>query len=138
MIIVKKIIKQFVLIHNRFNFFQIFTGLSLRLQGPSSAYGTGRVEVFHSGQWGTICDNGWGINDARVVCRQLGYRYTIRALPRLHAPEGTGQIWLDHVHCTGSEQNLISCFHGGWGNHNCEHDQDAGVECTSGKIRQSY
>ena len=103
----------------------------IRLQGPSSSRGIGRVEVFYSGEWGTVCDDFWDFNDATVVCRQLGYKYTIRALQGSQVVDGTGQIWLDNVACTGSEQNLASCSHRGWGRHDCSHYEDAGVECSS-------
>ena len=33
----------------------------------------GRVEICQSGEWKTVCDNNWGENEARVVCRQLGH-----------------------------------------------------------------
>ena len=32
----------------------------------------GRVEICKDNLWGTICNDGWGTHDARVVCRQLG------------------------------------------------------------------
>ena len=89
------------------------------------------MEIFYNGSWGTICDDNWDINDAQVVCRQLGYDVGVRAVPGKYVPDGTGQIWLDDVACTGSEQSLSSCPHNGWGRHDCLHSFDAGVECSS-------
>lgn len=108
-----------------------FTDNAIRLKGPLSSSGKGRVEVYHNGRWGTICDDSWDIKDANVACRQLGYVQAVRQLVGSQVPDGTGQIWLDDVNCRGSEQSLASCRHNGWGSHNCGHHEDAGVECSS-------
>ena len=55
----------------------------------------------------------------------------MRALRGEQVPSGSGRIWLDDIECIGSEQNLTSCSHKGWGNSDCsDHSKDAGVECS--------
>jgi hypothetical protein len=107
--------------------------IAIQLKGPESSNGTGRVEVLYKGEWGTICDRGWNMNAARVVCRDLGYRFAVRNILRARVPrKSTGRIWLNNVVCTGREQTLESCSHSDWGNtHYCRHYSDVGVQCSS-------
>ncbi|XP_072169982.1 neurotrypsin-like [Diadema setosum] len=105
---------------------------NVRLVDGTSAL-NGRVEVFHDQQWGTVCDDFWSSNDAVVVCRQLGYTTAKRAVSNAYFGEGSADqpIHLDDVLCDGTESRLINCRHNEWGDENCEHDEDAGVECTN-------
>ena len=43
--------------------------------------------------------------------------------------EGTGPIWIDDVHCTGTEIRLVDCPRTAFGAHNCIHFEDASVRC---------
>ena len=52
------------------------SGMPVRLVGGESPR-EGRVELYLSGQWVTVCDDGWTDHDAEVVCRQMGYRYVL-------------------------------------------------------------
>ena len=96
--------------------------------------GEGRVEIFHAGHWGTVCDDFWDIIDAQVVCRELGYSRALGAPRRAFFGEGNGHIWLDDVHCDGSEQSIRMCPHRGWNNENCRHTEDASVICSIGSV----
>uniref|UniRef100_A0A3Q2G190 SRCR domain-containing protein n=1 Tax=Cyprinodon variegatus TaxID=28743 RepID=A0A3Q2G190_CYPVA len=101
----------------------------IRLAG-SDGYCSGRVEIYHSGAWGTVCDDGWGTTQAQIVCRQLGCGYVLSVPPPGYFGEGTGPIWLDNVQCQGNENALSTCSHRGYGIHDCGHHEDAGVFCS--------
>lgn len=103
----------------------------MRLAGGSNE-AQGRVEIFYQGQWGTVCDEGWDINDGMVVCRQLGYQETISitSMASNYGP-GSGPIQLQDVACQGGENNLFMCtLPSALGDvSTCLHSNDAGVIC---------
>ena len=90
--------------------------------------------MYHNGVWGTVCDNGWDLNDTQVICRELGYGNAVAALKYSFYGPGFGQIWLEYVNCVGTETSIGDCPHRGWGSHNCGHYEDASVKCSSGKF----
>ena len=102
----------------------------LRLIGGSGP-AEGRVEIYYSGTWGTVCDGDWDINDAGVVCRQLGYSSAFSAPHSARFGQGSGKIWLDDVQCQGDENSIVNCQHNPWGVQDCVHREDASVICSS-------
>ena len=69
--------------------------------------------------------------------------------PAARFGSGSGPIFLDQLHCSGSEQSLLDCpTFTDLGLHNCDHSMDAGVKCrglymsmhwcSRGKGRQSW
>ena len=115
------------------------------------------MEVLYDiSSWGTVCEDHFGLLDAQVVCRQLGYstsgRPVLSQLMRLiifhvryyfnagavyflsaHFGEGSGTIFIDNVQCTGSEARLVDCNYDP-NTSDCQHSEDAGVRCIPGKI----
>ncbi|XP_009081600.1 PREDICTED: T-cell differentiation antigen CD6 [Acanthisitta chloris] len=88
----------------------------------------GRVELEQEGTWGTVCDDGWDIPDADVVCRQLQCGYAISANGSATFGRGQGPILLDEVGCKGHEEHLWECAAAS--EHDCSHKEDAGVVCS--------
>ena len=109
----------------------------IRLANGRQAH-EGRVEIYHDGQWGTVCNDIWDetahsdpreSRESRVVCRQLGYAGG--GVSSLDFGLGSGPIWLDEVACTGYEDRLEDCEDSGWGEHDCKPREDIGVVCST-------
>ncbi|CAI5671654.1 unnamed protein product, partial [Oreochromis niloticus] len=112
----------------------ICSDVSIILTGSGSTQCSGRVEVYHNNSWGTVCDDGWDLNDAEVICRQLNCGSALEVPQSAQFGAGTGQIWLDHVTCSGNENSLTECQHSGFLSNTCEHGQDAAVICSDVSI----
>ena len=100
---------------------------NVRLVGGNSSY-EGRVEIYRMGKWGTVCDQGWDINDATVLCRQLGYSRAVEAKRSAYYGVGSGKLWMDVFRCRGNETELQHCPMSLW-KFGCDHSEDAGVIC---------
>ncbi|XP_062373457.1 scavenger receptor cysteine-rich type 1 protein M130-like [Sardina pilchardus] len=115
----------------------LICGDAVRLVNGSSRC-SGRVEVLHRGLWGTVCDNGWDLRDAAVVCRELGCGVAVEALKGAQFGQGSGDIWMSGVECVWSESTVKDCNSHRWGAENCGHHQDAGVICSGVQLGHSY
>jgi len=98
----------------------------VKLVGDSGS--RGRLEVYHNGTWGTVCNNGFTDAAARVVCYSLGYGHTGLFVGSSYGG-GSGRVWLNDVQCSGSESKITDCPHSGWGGQNCSHSDDVSVSC---------
>ena len=55
------------------------------------------MEVYYNGTWGTICHTNWSIDDASVVCRQLGYARAFAAPDYGAFGAGSGPVRLSVI-----------------------------------------
>ena len=91
------------------------------------------MEIYHNGEWGTVCDDGWDTADATVVCRQLGFYSSVRAFESANAGQGTGPIWLSRLSCIGDELSLLECSRLSTRTKNCTHFDDAALSCSGSR-----
>ena len=95
------------------------------------------MEIYYNGEWGTLCNYGWDLNDAQVVCRQLGFGAVISIADKAYVNKYgayADKIWYNDLNCTGNELTIENCSHTGWSNGDfCRHRRDAGVVCYAPK-----
>ena len=74
--------------------------------------------MLHSGDWWPVCGYGWDLQDAHVVCRQLGYSGAESSFDSqviTTQPSWWEGVWLDNVQCVGNEKLILECRHNGLG-----------------------
>ncbi len=99
----------------------------------------GRVEIWDdpdgdgTGEWKGVCDDGWGTEEAEVVCTNLGIGNQFLPAVGLSAPVDKRLLFLlDDVVCAGNETSLLDCAHSGRGVNDCSSlNEYAGVVCNT-------
>lgn len=110
------------------------------------APGAGRVEVNVSGSWSTVCDDGWSLVEADVVCKQLNYTQALNFTTGSTTVNMSGiadrdqSIISGNVGCNGQETSLFNCP--GFNPNaptscSSDHTEDVGVVCSC-KLYQDY
>ncbi|XP_019854372.1 PREDICTED: scavenger receptor cysteine-rich domain superfamily protein-like [Amphimedon queenslandica] len=100
----------------------------------------GRVEVCVNGVWGSVCDQGFDVTDAHVVCQQLGHP-ELEPFVLNNSTFGPGQypIVYSNFACGGYENSLSDCTKQTYPNTACSQSNVAGVlcgyDCTDGDVR---
>ena len=106
----------------------------VRLRGGSRSH-EGRLEVFHHGHWGTVCNTYFYPEAATVACREMGFGSVSKVLQRTPFGRGASYIWLQDIFCRGNEGSVFDCQHT-FKRHadefrysGCTHVKDASIIC---------
>ena len=102
-----------------------------RIYGRTVEDYQGTVKLYNSKKntFETVCDDGWDLNDAHVVCRMLGFPGALDAAVRSEYSEPPpSYVSLSAVQCNGTEESIYACPHEYVSY--CSKSRSAGVKCV--------
>ena len=103
-----------------------------RIDSRSVHYYHGTIVLYNTkkSRFEYICDEGWDIADAHVICRMLGFPGALDAIGRSEygRPRAT-YTSLSNMQCNGTENSIFDCPHES--NLYCPKSKSAGVRCLS-------
>ena len=105
--------------------------------GNGTSSSEGYIEAYNStsGMWGILCDQSFGIIDAHVVCKMLGFTTAVEALSNSAAddlygnPPSSSNFVLDNLDCSGTEKSIFDCPKTGESTESCK---ASGARCSTG------
>ncbi|XP_071504911.1 neurotrypsin-like [Diadema antillarum] len=98
----------------------------------------GRVEIYHGGVWGTICDNvRWHRAEDMVACRQLGFDGVTNDFVSSTFGLQERTNLLSDVDCTGYESRIQDCPQSIWRS-TCSSGREVHIACSGGPYAQEH
>ena len=105
----------------------VYRSDSLKVRFDNGSEYEGRVDIYHNGTLGSVCDFGWDLNDIQFMCKELSFEPQIdddrdEACYYGSYLEDNNTIWFESVNCSDTEFILEQCSHDEW---NSTNEQDA-------------
>ncbi|XP_048254013.1 B-cell receptor CD22-like [Haliotis rufescens] len=100
-----------------------------RLVSTTKQPAQGTLELYYKQQWGRVCNSGFNVKEATVVCRMLGYLAKHSSVIPVNVTSPRPMV-LDRVQCLGTEPSLNECLHYPWNDTSCSSTSAVGIKCS--------
>ena len=94
---------------------------------------SGRLEVYHKGQWGSVCSHKFHYPEANVACRMMGYSSAVQVFTNVESEYDDtvdNKIVLSQLTCDGTENHLSDCDYNHSTARGCQGGKAVYLECS--------
>ena len=99
----------------------------------------GTVYHYYNDTWGILCDEGWNLKSATVVCNQLGLGNAINYSTSVFHGSPVQTFLVTMTNCKGNEDFLKNCSNSFWTiDQTCSGQHVAGVVCEGIIVSLQY